>query len=719
MSATSHSINPQHNAAIIAFRELTDLPALALSKTFLERASAMIEFGVPVVPLPPCQKFPPPKGWKDFATTDIETIKGWLVANGRPAIAFEDSNCACVATLAGVWFLDIDNMKAVSEQIERETGHTLQEIITLVVRSSGEKRHLYFKQNDARRALGNVSYAGPDEVELFSVRANGEYVVSPLSVHPDTKAEYEITRNMDIIEAPIWLTDWLRTAKRSNRERKEQLAADDTAKIFEGGRDDFLFAEACKLRDTKMSQKAALAALLVVNMDRCSPPLAESIVKIKIKSAYTRDAREKKHTAETFVEPGMRPTSTPPTESASKAKAIEPVEYPQIGNDLISQLARVIISGTPLNYGHTREAIKVCIGALLPDTCGRFPTHENLFLRGWHFAISESEGFKTESFVRAIGGFSDALNDAGIRSSKLDGVGSTQFLAKMFVDCPKRLLYTTEGHKLATANENFPGVFAAMTDLYDQKVIETNSFKNKCYRCNQAEAQSIICITPLDFDRTFSGKGAIGGGGLGRWTMSFGSLTNFEGDWTPLHTEARSSIIHKILCRIQEAPACLTETSEARAVRYELQKEIKAIGTHHSLRLGEHYKRETALAAVCGDGVITEEIAKHAVEWIRYQIILRRMFWPIDGGDKVERMEIAIRDALKRMHPLSNKELKDEVHAYRVGSGGIETYNRAIRALVFGREIKSTSTTRKGEPIFCSFDCDQHECVASKVGNSS
>jgi hypothetical protein len=277
--------------------------------TFFDRASSMIEFGVPVVPLPPCKKSPPPKGWQDFATTDIETIKGWLVSNGQPALAFQDSNCACVATLAGVWFLDIDNMKIVSEQIEKDTGHKLQEIMTLVVRSSGEKRHLYFKQNDASRALGNVDYDGPDGAELCSARVNGKYVVSPLSVHPDTGAEYEVTRNRDIIEAPVWLTDWLRRAKRSNDDSKEKLAADDTSKIAQGGRDEFLFSKACELRDAKVSQKAALAALLVVNQEKCEPPMPDSVVKIKIKSAYTRDAR-KKQNAEAFVESGTSPTLT-------------------------------------------------------------------------------------------------------------------------------------------------------------------------------------------------------------------------------------------------------------------------------------------------------------------------------------------------------------------------------------------------------------------------
>ena len=80
-----------------------------LAETFVDRATAMIEYGVPVVPLPARKKSPPPEGWTDLATTDIGRVHDWLKPNGRPALAFEDSNCACVAKPEGVWFFDIDN----------------------------------------------------------------------------------------------------------------------------------------------------------------------------------------------------------------------------------------------------------------------------------------------------------------------------------------------------------------------------------------------------------------------------------------------------------------------------------------------------------------------------------------------------------------------------------------------------------------------------------
>lgn len=275
---------------------------------FLERARRMIGYGVPVVSLPPRKKFPPPTGWQQIATADWTVIQKWITQS--PMLAFENSNCASVATLNGVWFLDIDDMTTVATLLEKDTGHSLKEIKTLVVKSSGEKRHLYFKHNEASRAIGNIDYDGEQGQELCSVRANGKYVVSPGSIHPETGVEYKITRDFDIIEAPAWLTDWLN--KQKHRIAKDNQTRNDNPKtlIYEGGRDDFLFAEACKLRDTQVSEDAALAALTVVNNERCIPPMDESAVRIKIKSAYTRAPRESR--VQVQPEPRYQKTSDLP-----------------------------------------------------------------------------------------------------------------------------------------------------------------------------------------------------------------------------------------------------------------------------------------------------------------------------------------------------------------------------------------------------------------------
>jgi ABC-type oligopeptide transport system ATPase subunit len=97
----------------------------------------------------------------------------------------------------------------------------------------------------------------------------------------------------DIPVAPDWLADWLQKAKKFSTAQKAETSANPEAKIPEGQRDDRLFAKACELRDTKISQKAALAALTTFNLEQCDPPMTEFEVKTKIRSAYTREARVK------------------------------------------------------------------------------------------------------------------------------------------------------------------------------------------------------------------------------------------------------------------------------------------------------------------------------------------------------------------------------------------------------------------------------------------
>jgi Bifunctional DNA primase/polymerase, N-terminal len=208
------------------------LPSLstetAATETFLDRARTMIGLGVPIVPLPPRKKSPPPRGWTELATTDVHEIYAWVEPNEKVPIVSVDSNCGCVAKPDGVWFLDIDNLAMVSEQIKEETGHNLYEIQTLIVESSNGKQHFYFKQNAASRSIGNFDYDDSHGGELFSTRVNNRYVVSPLSIHPITSQPYKIIRNATIIEAPEWLTNWLMVVKKPSTARKEKTATPDT-----------------------------------------------------------------------------------------------------------------------------------------------------------------------------------------------------------------------------------------------------------------------------------------------------------------------------------------------------------------------------------------------------------------------------------------------------------------------------------------------------------
>jgi len=101
---------------------------------------------------------------------------------------------------------------------------------------------------------------------------------------------------------------------------------------------------------------------------------------------------------------------------------------------------------------------------------------------------------------------------------------------------------------------------------------------------------------------------------------------------------------------------------------------------------------------------ITAEMARRSVEWSRNQLENRIALFPEDAGSPTEVMERIIVKTVRAKGRASLRELKRACHVDRAGSGGIETFNRALRALLFGRELKQDGTTRKGMPMYIPLD---------------
>lgn len=253
--------------------------------TFAERAAILQRFGIPAMPLEPNSKKAFLKDWQSRATTDTVQIASW--DNQNPTY-----NCAAVARAGGFWIFEVDD-PSTFQRIENETGHSLNELDTLVVKSSGEKRHFYFAHNDVSEGIGNRSYPPQKTAkEIFSVRAHNAYVVSAGSIHPTTHRPYEILQEPtlgDIPTAPAWLTDWI--ARQFSKTSSEVTVPVEPEVIPEGGRDNWLFAQACKLRDLRHSKAVVLAMLLALNHACCKPPMPKSVVEQKVESAFTRAPR--------------------------------------------------------------------------------------------------------------------------------------------------------------------------------------------------------------------------------------------------------------------------------------------------------------------------------------------------------------------------------------------------------------------------------------------
>jgi Bifunctional DNA primase/polymerase, N-terminal/Primase C terminal 1 (PriCT-1)/AAA domain len=228
-------------------------------------------YGIPVMPLEPQSKKAVLKDWQIIATTDPAQLVDWNTKN--PAY-----NCGAVGRKGGFWILDVDN-PAVFATIKEETGHALDEIDTLVTKSSGEKRHLYFKHNEQSEALGNFKRTD-NNGEVFSVRALNAYVVAPGSIHPDTKQPYGISKVPSagvIPAAPDWLHQWLvPQAKIPGRPREMVQATPAVIPVHE--RNDALTSRAGSMRHAGFSEAAILAALQTINRTECAEPLPDKEV---------------------------------------------------------------------------------------------------------------------------------------------------------------------------------------------------------------------------------------------------------------------------------------------------------------------------------------------------------------------------------------------------------------------------------------------------------
>jgi len=236
--------------------------------TFLDRAMVTIASGAPVIRLHPRSKIALDSDWPSLATKDLAVINRWNLET-------PDANCAAVAKaeMGGVWFLELDRPEAL-HRIESQAGQKIPP--TFRVRSSPGRGHFYWKQSADSLAMGNIAQSfvtGGD----WSARVDRQYVVSALSLHPTTGTPYEVLSNPEIIEAPSWLIDFLKTQK---TEKAKAILPDSDGVINEGGRNVSLASYAGKLRSTGCSYEVIELALLERNRERCKPPLDDDDVKV-------------------------------------------------------------------------------------------------------------------------------------------------------------------------------------------------------------------------------------------------------------------------------------------------------------------------------------------------------------------------------------------------------------------------------------------------------
>jgi hypothetical protein len=315
----------------------------------------------------------------------------------------------------------------------------------------------------------------------------------------------------------------------------------------------------------------------------------------------------------------------------------------------------------------------------------------------------------------------------------IDGTrfGSGEYMVKVLKEHPICLarfdeiseLYAKDRAQGSTLDQKF-------LTLFDSNSASTGSFKNKEYVAENIHLSVSGDTTHSAFTSAFAGRGSGGNGLLSRFVFAYGDKLPVEGDWPTIDGIAVTKALTKIRASLEflKTDLCNScgrfvprEAPEAAALRYEFFAWLQAQDRRYTGRLEAHMKRDLiARALFSHDNKITSTMMDRGIAWARHQLEIRQVLWPEDAGNPVERMERKILDVLhKRLDKilqdnpdldthkatvaagLSDRDLTKLCNVDREGSGGRETYRRAINALSLGsREIERVGKNRKGSAIW-------------------
>lgn len=252
-----------------------------MTTELLDAALSYASLGWRVFPLWPRTKDPmTTHGFKD-ATTNADQVKQWWTS--KP-----DANIG-IATGDGLCVIDVDDKPEKHGGLlgsdflrdwELEHGEISE---TACAKSGTGGMHYYFN-------VGDTEIHGCQSDTIFiDLRCDGNYIVAPPSIHPDTGLPYtwDISPE-DMPPAKVtstdkaciqWVYDNRRGAGKDGRKEKVKLP-EGTVKDGEG-RNNFLYEQGCSARAKGSDDDMITAWLSSLNQMKCNPPLeADELNKI-------------------------------------------------------------------------------------------------------------------------------------------------------------------------------------------------------------------------------------------------------------------------------------------------------------------------------------------------------------------------------------------------------------------------------------------------------
>jgi len=240
----------------------------------LDTARSYANCGWHVFPCKERGKTPLTKNGYKAATTDHSQIQTWW--ENRPTANIG----IATGEISRFVVLDID-AKNNGEETLKEFGPLPDTPVVF----TGNGRHVWFTYPDHHvpSSAGKIG-AGLD------IRGDGGYVIAPPSIHKNGKMyAWDIVHHPDkmaLAPMPDWLVDKIQAPPAPHVE-------DPDAPILDGSRNATLFRLGCAMRKYGGTETAIAAALMIVNIQRCKPPLPLAEVQTIAVSA-TRYVKNKK-----------------------------------------------------------------------------------------------------------------------------------------------------------------------------------------------------------------------------------------------------------------------------------------------------------------------------------------------------------------------------------------------------------------------------------------
>ncbi len=266
-----------------------------------------------------------PHGSKD-ATTDVMQITKWWQM-------WQGANIAIATGAAsGVVVLDIDKRNGGFESYKKLTNQYGKLPKTLIAKSGGDGRHIYFKHPQNGVKIKSKPLTGFQGIDI---KADGGSIIAPPSRHA-SGGVYEWKTEAPPTDLPPWLLQLITEPQHASND------ASMTDGIPQGERNHRLTSIAGALRRQGLPQEGICAALSAINKISCNPPLPDTELQSIARSISN-------YAATTLVKSGggiiFNPVSIPTL--VEELKAGDGLETKWILKGLIPSGGLVLLAGAP------------------------------------------------------------------------------------------------------------------------------------------------------------------------------------------------------------------------------------------------------------------------------------------------------------------------------------------------------------------------------------